>query len=39
MSIILDSNIMEENTWGFLQREFKVEKSYELIIKSIEIKE
>jgi len=35
MSIILESNIMKENAWLFLQREFKVEKSYELIIKSI----
>jgi len=38
MSIILDSNLMKENTWGFLQRDFKVEKSYELILKSIDEK-
>lgn len=35
ISIILESNIMKENAWLFLQREFKVEKSYILIIKSI----
>lgn len=38
MSIILDSNVMKQNTWGFLQREFTVEKSYELILKSIDEK-
>lgn len=35
MDIILSSNTMKESTWLFLQREFKVERSYELITKSI----
>jgi glycosyltransferase involved in cell wall biosynthesis len=35
MSIISSSNIMKKNTWSFLQREFMVDKSYKLIVKSM----
>ena len=35
MSNITNSNSMNMNAWSFLQREFKVDKSYELIVKSM----
>jgi glycosyltransferase involved in cell wall biosynthesis len=35
MSNIVDSNVLSENAWNFIQREFKVERSYELIMKSL----
>jgi len=38
MSNITRSNSMNMNAWSFLQREFKVDKSYELIVKSMGIK-
>lgn len=37
MSNITSSNSMNMNAWSFLQREFRVEKSYELIVKSMDI--
>ena len=35
MSNIVDSNTLSENAWNFIQREFRVERSYELIMESL----
>ncbi len=35
MNNIVDSNVMSDNAWSFIQKEFKVERSYELIMDSL----
>ena len=35
MSNIVESNVMSNNAWSFIQKEFKVERSYELIMESL----
>ena len=35
MNNIVDSSVMSDNAWSFIQKEFKVERSYELIMDSL----